>query len=81
MSGSSFETGEGFSPQTLTDFVGTTPHPADDVRHLLPQGEKGKSAERYYSCPSSVSPPDTSTLPGAGSRFSFVTTPSSTSIE
>jgi ribonuclease HI len=34
-----------------------------------------------YSCPSSVSPPDTSTLPGAGSRLSFLTTPSSTSIE
>ena len=34
-----------------------------------------------YSCPSSVSPPETSTLPGAGSRLSFLTTPSSTSIE
>ena len=34
-----------------------------------------------YSCPSSVSPPETSTLPGAGSRLSFFTTPSSTSIE
>src|SRR5258706_3215422 len=33
------------------------------------------------SCPSSVSPPETSTLPGAGSRLSFLTTPSSTSIE
>ena len=34
-----------------------------------------------YSCPSSVSPPETSTLPGAGSRLSFLTTPSSISIE
>ncbi len=34
-----------------------------------------------YSWPSSVSPPETSTLPGFGSRLSFVTTPSSTSIE
>ena len=39
-------------------------------------------APRYsYSCPSSVSPPETSTLPGAGSRLNFLTTPSSTSIE
>ena len=37
--------------------------------------------ERYYNCPSSVSPPETSTLPGFGSRLSFFTTPSSTSIE
>ena len=34
-----------------------------------------------YSCPNSVSPPETSTLPGIASRFSFLTTPSSTSIE
>ena len=34
-----------------------------------------------HICPSSVSPPETSTLPGAGSRLSFLTTPSSTSIE
>ena len=34
-----------------------------------------------YNCPSSVSPPETSTLPGFGSRLSFFTTPSSTSIE
>src|SRR3954453_8894425 len=34
-----------------------------------------------YRCPSSASPPETSTLPGAGSRLSFLTTPSSTSIE
>jgi hypothetical protein len=34
-----------------------------------------------YNCPSSVSPPETSTLPGAGSRLSFLTVPLSTSIE
>jgi len=34
-----------------------------------------------YSCAKSVSPPETSTLPGAGSRLSFFTVPSSTSIE
>ena len=39
------------------------------------------SVSQLYSCPSSVSPPETSTLPGAGSRLSFLTTPSSTSIE
>jgi len=37
--------------------------------------------ERSHNCPSSVSPPETSTLPGFGSRLSFFTTPSSTSIE
>src|SRR5258707_11996684 len=36
---------------------------------------------KSYSCASSASPPETSTLPGAGSRLSFFTTPSSTSIE
>ena len=40
-----------------------------------------RAASEAYSCPSSVSPPETSTLPGAGSRLSFLTTPSSTSIE
>ena len=48
------------------------------------RGEGRSSAVRgysAYSCPSSVSPPETSTLPGAGSRLSFLTTPSSTSIE
>ncbi len=38
----------------------------------------GASAQSW---PSSVSPPETSTLPGAGSLLSFFTTPSSTSIE
>ena len=59
----------------------------------LPQGEREMSSrammavivvavrQQLYSCPSSVSPPETSTLPGAGSRLSFLTTPSSTSIE
>ena len=42
-----------------------------------PEGRR----RRTYSCPSSVSPPETSTLPGAGSRLIFFTTPSSTSIE
>jgi len=37
--------------------------------------------ERSHNCPSSVSPPETSTLPGLGSRLNFFTTPSSTSIE
>jgi hypothetical protein len=41
----------------------------------------GKMWAKAYSCPSSVSPPETSTLPGIASRFSFLTTPSSTSIE
>ena len=48
------------------------------------KGRRKKHAARAmsaYSCPSSVSPPETSTLPGAGSRLSFFTTPSSTSIE
>jgi hypothetical protein len=65
------------------------------VIHALPRGAKnvdardkpghdvilGKAGSKAYSWPSSVSPPDTSTLPGIASRFSFLTTPSSTSIE
>ena len=34
-----------------------------------------------YNCPSSVSPPETSTVPGFSSMLSFFTTPSSTSME
>jgi protein PhnA len=41
MSVSSFETGEG------SVSAERTPHPADCVRHLLPQGEKEESAPRF----------------------------------
>ena len=62
---------------------------ASDSRRIAIQPECGSSGLRRFarnddaaqSCPSSVSPPETSTLPGAGSRLSFLTTPSSTSIE
>ncbi|QOZ42892.1 hypothetical protein XH89_04955 [Bradyrhizobium sp. CCBAU 53340] len=50
----------------------------DKPGHNVILGKRGAKAQ---SCPSSVSPPDTSTLPGIASRFSFLTTPSSTSIE
>src|SRR5437899_602194 len=112
---SSFETGEGFSPQTLTPCTetdpssgGLRPPPSPTRGHKGGEGKRCPSIviarseatkqsmlqrartdgllrcarnDEYYSCPSSVSPPETSTLPGAGSRLSFLTTPSSTSIE
>ncbi|MHC2254159.1 hypothetical protein ACVILK_003851 [Bradyrhizobium embrapense] len=53
---------------------------ADCIRATF--SHKGRREEASaQSCPSSVSPPETSTLPGAGSLLSFFTTPSSTSIE
>ena len=54
-----------------------------DGRHKAGHDEALLTTARIesYSCPSSVSPPETSTLPGFGSRLSFFTTPSSTSIE
>ncbi|RIJ44614.1 hypothetical protein D1614_24080 [Maribellus luteus] len=52
----------------------------EDTRH-----KAGHDAVQCWrsdqSCDSSVSPPDTSTLPGAGSRLKIFTVPSSTSIE
>jgi hypothetical protein len=66
----------------------------DPAIHVLPRDTKNVDARdkpgydvvlgnmaKVQSCPSSVSPPETSTLPGIASRFSFLTTPSSTSIE
>ncbi|RTM07217.1 MAG: hypothetical protein EKK33_31380 [Bradyrhizobiaceae bacterium] len=66
----------------------------DPAIHVLPRDTKNVDARdkpghdvvlgnmaKAQSCPSSVSPPETSTLPGIASRFSFFTTPSSTSIE
>jgi hypothetical protein len=41
----------------------------------------GPEALSPHSCLSRVSPPETSTLPGASSMLSFFTTPSSTSME
>jgi hypothetical protein len=51
------------------------------TRFALLPGHDAVVRSAAYSCPSSVSPPDTSTLPGAGSRLNFFTVPSSTSIE
>jgi hypothetical protein len=58
--------------------------PSSDPRFArITFSHKGRREEKAfaYNCPSSVSPPETSTLPGAGSLLIFLTTPSSTSIE
>lgn len=65
------------------------PHPPSMLRISGTLSRKGRGKKKVItlreilsqSCPSSVSPPETSTLPGESSTFSFFTTPSSTSME
>lgn len=55
--------------------------PATDAKTRGTMAARSPKSGCVQSCLTSVSPPDTSTLPGFSSTLIFFTTPSSTSIE